>query len=295
MKERITLFSDAIFAIILTIMVIELPINLTSSGEIIIIDLISAIGIYFISFCFVAGIWFQTANAFNQVQKVRNLDLVVYLLLLFFLSLIPSTTKLLIEDTSVQTMLIYGILNLIIMLFLKCLIYSLTLQSTTNAKLKKRYKKEQIAQGLITLFLRVLLIIFSIYFIKAALIIYLIIPILSFLSNIVEHEEDRFVSSLDESEQVQYYQNRNKLWGNQMRRYSQLLREALKNSEPDRWQSIIEEWQNQIDKEIQSRKETMEKSHDPGKLEYEIQQLQRQKERIERQKEQLIRHRKSRK
>ncbi|MEN2667713.1 TMEM175 family protein [Listeria aquatica] len=84
MKERITLFSDAIFAIILTIMVIELPINLTSSGEIIIIDLISAIGIYFISFCFVAGIWFQTANAFNQVQKVRNLDLVVYLLLLFF-------------------------------------------------------------------------------------------------------------------------------------------------------------------------------------------------------------------
>ncbi|EUJ16908.1 hypothetical protein [Listeria aquatica] len=80
-----------------------------------------------------------------------------------------------------------------------------------------------------------------------------------------------------------------------MRRYSQLLREALKNSEPDRWQAIIEEWQNQIDKEIQSRKETMEKSHDPGKLEYEIQQLQRQKERIERQKEQLTRHRKSRK
>ncbi|MGG5319114.1 TMEM175 family protein [Enterococcus sp. AZ072] len=72
MKERVVLFSDAIIAIILTIMVLELPIKYAANGALNYASLFRAIGIYFISFCFVASVWFQMAYAFNAIEKVKN-------------------------------------------------------------------------------------------------------------------------------------------------------------------------------------------------------------------------------
>ena len=60
MKERVILFSDAVIAIILTVMVVEFPVKVVN-GHIQLAPLFMTIGIYFISFCFVANIWFQTA------------------------------------------------------------------------------------------------------------------------------------------------------------------------------------------------------------------------------------------
>lgn len=133
MKERVVLFSDAVIAIILTIMVLELPIDLTS-GSIDFLLLFRGVGIYFISFCFVANLWFETAQSFNKVENVRNKDLVVYLLSLFFLSLVPKSTGLLIEDTAQDVMLLYGVLTLIVLVLTQYLITSLTKQALVKAR-----------------------------------------------------------------------------------------------------------------------------------------------------------------
>lgn len=159
MKERVVVFGDAIIAIILTIIVLELPIQTAANGVVDLYSLFRAVGIYFISFCFVANLWFQTGYAFNKIDQVKNKELVIYLLLLFFLSLVPSATRLLIEDTTKQTLLIYGVLTLIVTGIMRRLIVALTAQAFKEEKQRKRRINELNRQDLLAIGFRVLVLI----------------------------------------------------------------------------------------------------------------------------------------
>ncbi|MDT2613243.1 TMEM175 family protein [Enterococcus dongliensis] len=245
MKERVVVFGDAIIAIILTIIVLELPIQTAANGTVDIVVLFRAIGIYFISFCFVANLWFQTGYAFNKIEQVKNRDLVIYLLLLFFLSLVPSATRLLIEDTTKQTLLIYGVLTLIVTVVMRRLITALTKQVLDDNQRELRIKLLNKQDGLSVIF-RVVVLIFGLFFIRPTLIIYLVLPIMAFLQNMVEREENDLIASLDSQQQADYFQDRNQVWGNSMRRYSALLRDSMKDGrayDSDRWKKIMADWE----------------------------------------------------
>ncbi|MGO2891330.1 TMEM175 family protein [Enterococcus devriesei] len=290
MKERVVVFGDAIIAIILTIIVLELPIQYGSTGTVDIHSLFSAVGIYFISFCFVANLWFQTAYAFNRIEQVKNKNLVIYLLLLFFLSLVPSATRLLIEDTIQQTILIYGVLTLIVTLIMRRLIVTLTEQAISDEKSRKRRVTELNRQDMVAIGFRIALLVFGHFYVRAALIIYLILPILAFLQNIVDREEDDLVASLDTEQQADYFQDRNKLWGNTMNRYSRLLRDSMKansSENPDRWKQIMDEWGQQIQQEVEERQKNLSKLSGPEqhRVELEISRLQQQQQKLAKQKE----------
>lgn len=286
MKERVIVFGDAIIAIILTIIVLELPIRYGTDGALNYPELFSAVGIYFISFCFVASVWFQSAYAFNKIEQVRNVTLVNYLLMLFFLSLVPSATKILIEDTTRETVLLYGIATLLISVINDRLLVSVTRQAQLEVSETKRRIDELNRQSLASLVARLILLGIGFFYVKIALIIYLILPILSFLQNIVDREEDRFVATLNPADQKDYFQKRNRVWGGTTKRYSDLLRNALKaadTDDPAQWQSIIDDWQKNVDKELAQLEKRLDKTEDPQakrKLEYELQQLQQLKQRL---------------
>lgn len=288
MKERVVVFGDAIIAIILTIIVLELPIQTAANGLVDMYSLFRAVGIYFISFCFVANLWFQTGYAFNKIDQVKNKDLVVYLLLLFFLSLVPSATRLLIEDTTKQTLLIYGVLTLIVTFVMRRLIVALTGQSLKDAEQRKRRVNELNRQDLLSIGFRVVVLIFGLFYVRPALIIYLILPILAFLQNIVDREEDNLIATLDDEQQADYFQDRNQVWGNPMRRYSTLLRDSMKangDHDPDRWKQIMSDWEGHINNEINERKQQLSSmnEHDKRRAENEIDRLEKQKQKMARQ------------
>lgn len=285
MKERVVVFGDAIIAIILTIIVLELPIQYSATGVVNVPELLRAIGIYFISFCFVANLWFQTAYAFNAINKVRNKVLVVYMLLLFFLSLVPSATRLLIEDTTRQTIIIYGILTFIVTMVMRRLIVSLTRQR--DSEKSETVQKLNIAilnkQDKFVFIFHIILLIFSYFFVNQALIIYLIMPIMAFLQNIADREEFDFVKTLSNDDQTLYYQDRNELWGNSINRYSNLIRNSLRNNDVDQWNGIYEDWEKRIDNEIKIRQDEIVKyPASTNQLNREIKQLQQQKIRMKR-------------
>lgn len=286
LKERVLVFSDAIIAIILTIMVLEIPIKYASSGDIVWQTLLSAVGIYFISFCFVANLWFQTAYAFNRIEQVKNKSLVVYLLLLFFLSLVPAATRILIEDTTQQTVLIYGILTLIVTVLMRRLVTALTKQSITEINLQKRRVDELNRQDMLSFIARIIILIIGLFQVHVALIIYLALPILAFLQNMIDREEDRFVDTLDQTEQADYFADRNQIWGSSMKRYSKLLRDSLKDpNEKDgqQWEDIMKEWLGKVDQEIAMRQKAMKtaSTHEQEHLQQEINRLQMQKSRLQ--------------
>ena len=288
MKERVVVFGDAIIAIILTIIVLELPIQTAANGVVDMYSLFRAVGIYFISFCFVANLWFQTGYAFNKIDQVKNKDLVVYLLLLFFLSLVPSATRLLIEDTTKQTLLIYGVLTLIVTFVMRRLIVALTGQSLKDAEQRKRRVNELNRQDLLSIGFRIVVLIFGLFYVRPALIIYLILPIMAFLQNIIDREEDNLIATLDDEQQADYFQDRNQVWGNPMRRYSTLLRDSMKANgdyDPDRWKQIMSDWEGRINNEINQKKQQLSSmnEHDKRRAENEIDRLEKQKQKMARQ------------
>ena len=285
MKERVVVFGDAIIAIILTIIVLELPIQTAANGAVDLYSLFRAVGIYFIRFCFVANLWFQTGYAFNKINQVKNKDLVIYLLLLFFLSLVPSATRLLIEDTTKQTLLIYGVLTLIVT---RRLIVALTGQAIKDQEQRKRRISELNKQDMLSIGFRIIVLIFGMIYVRPTLIVYLVLPILAFLQNIIDREEDSLIATLDEEQQVDYFQDR-KVWGNSMRRYSSLLRDSMKGDDaqnPDRWRQVMSNWEEHVTKEINRRKQNLSSmnEHDKRRAEAEINRLEKQKQRIATQK-----------
>lgn len=289
MKERVVVFGDAIIAIILTIIVLELPIQTAANGAVDLYSLFRAVGIYFISFCFVANLWFQTGYAFNKINQVKNKDLVIYLLLLFFLSLVPSATRLLIEDTTKQTLLIYGVLTLIVTLVMRRLIVALTGQAIKDQEQRKRRISELNKQDMLSIGFRIIVLIFGMFYVRPTLIVYLVLPILAFLQNIIDREEDSLIATLDEEQQVDYFKDRNQVWGNSMRRYSSLLRDSMKGDDaqnPDRWQQVMADWEEHVTKEINRRKQNLSSmnEHDKRRAEAEINRLEKQKQRIATQK-----------
>ncbi len=294
MKERVVLFSDAIIAIILTIMVLELPIEYASNSALDYPSLFGAIGIYFISFCFVASVWFQTAYAFNPIEQVKNKTLVVYLLLLFFLSLVPSSTRLLIEDTTQQTLLIYGILTLIVTFTVRRLVVSLTKQAISDPRMQKRRVDELNRQDLFSLFSRVILLVVGWYFVQPILVVYLILPILAFLQNIADREEYNFVEALTPEQQSFYFEDRGDSFRTAARRYSQLLRESLKDGDnTQRWTTLMDEWEQRVAKEVSAREQQLAKSTDTkerAKLSSELTQLKRQQQAITLQRQRFQQH-----
>ena len=283
MKERIVGFGEAIIAIIIPIMVLELPIKLLAGGGVDFAALSKSVGIYFISFLFVANLWFQLTYGFIGMETIKNRVVLHYLLLLFFLSLVPSATRLLIDDTSRQTILIYGVLTLVVSALLQLLLYAMY-QSRQNSEQKTRRIVELKWQSLISLLFRLGLLVFSYFFLQPALLVYLLLPILAFLQNIVDREEDQFVASLDQTEQADYLKDRNALWGNHARRYGALLRDSLSDSsDSNQWQDLLAQWEHKVEHEIKQKQKLLNQAHDPrqqSRLDYELQGLLLQQKRL---------------
>jgi uncharacterized membrane protein len=112
--SRLEAFSDAVLAIIITVMVLELRIPtehdlgsfLRTTGH--------GLVTYLLSFAYVAIYWNNHHHMFHLVQRVSGSVLWANLVLLFWLSLLPFTTRWMAESRLAHTPLfVYG-LNLLL-------------------------------------------------------------------------------------------------------------------------------------------------------------------------------------
>jgi uncharacterized membrane protein len=90
-KNRLEAFSDGVFAIIITIMVLELKAPHGDSLSVL-FPLIPALLSYVISFVYVAIYWNNHHHLFQLVKHVNGLTLWANVHLLFWLSLVPFVT-----------------------------------------------------------------------------------------------------------------------------------------------------------------------------------------------------------
>ena len=117
LKTRLDTFIDAILAIIITIMVLELPAQ-SWEHHANITNFFLAVGVYAVSFCFVANIWYQQATLFSTVDQIPRRIVLWEFILVFLLSLVPALTRLMSGDVESISVIIYGaIYFLVIVVF----------------------------------------------------------------------------------------------------------------------------------------------------------------------------------
>jgi uncharacterized membrane protein len=113
-KERLAAFADAVLAIIITILVLELekPASLTLKGF---LDLWPNYMAYAISFFWLGAMWINMHNEWYSVKRITTGTLWATLIMLFFASLFPYATSIVSANyNSRGAQVFYGIIVLLI-------------------------------------------------------------------------------------------------------------------------------------------------------------------------------------
>ncbi len=112
-KSRLEAFSDGVFAIIITIMVLELKVP-DGTSWVVVKPLLPVFGSYALSYVFVAIYWVNHHHMMHTVTKVNSRIMWANLHLLFWLSLIPFATGWMgVNNFDKVTVAVYGSLAIL--------------------------------------------------------------------------------------------------------------------------------------------------------------------------------------
>ena len=182
LKTRLDTFIDAILAIIITIMVLELPAE-SWQNHTHISAFFLAVGIYAVSFCFVANIWYQQATLFSQVKQIPRRIVIWEFILVFLLSLVPALTRLMSGDVEVLSVVIYGALYLLVITVFRIISRTIVHQQASNkAEMQQIYTSIYGAHNLENFLMIAAIMVLAVFLPKAAYILYIAIPIRSFFT-----------------------------------------------------------------------------------------------------------------
>ena len=109
-KERFKAFTDAVIAIILTILVLELHLPDERHSWSALIEVGPMFFAYILTFIFIATMWVNHHYLFTQVKQINNQIIWANITLLFWASLLPATTAWLGSDVhSVVSSTVYNV------------------------------------------------------------------------------------------------------------------------------------------------------------------------------------------
>ncbi|MBK7967371.1 MAG: DUF1211 domain-containing protein [Bacteroidetes bacterium] len=117
--ERMILFSDAVFAIVITLMAIEIhipestPIKSAEDLYHALQHLLPTIFAYMVSFTFIGAIWYQHLKIYGLLKAFDGRMVFLNLLLLFFVGLFPFSVTLISHNSAVSMLPFYFYMSII--------------------------------------------------------------------------------------------------------------------------------------------------------------------------------------
>lgn len=113
-KERFEAFTDAVIAIILTILVLEIHLPSDDHSWHALVAMAPQFGAYVSTFIFIATMWVNHHYMFSEVTVINNQTIWLNILLLFFASLLPATTAWFGSDIFSRVAGVLYVLNMVV-------------------------------------------------------------------------------------------------------------------------------------------------------------------------------------
>ena len=111
-KERFDALSDAILAITMTILVLEIKAPATAAGM---EEFIKSIGLFIISFFVIFNLWYERTQDYLEASAINEEILGIDVLSHLAICLIPLATKFMMSyENQTLAVFVYGLLNLFI-------------------------------------------------------------------------------------------------------------------------------------------------------------------------------------
>jgi uncharacterized membrane protein len=258
-KTRYDTFSDAVLAILLTIMVLDLPIKMENNARIDYQLFFEAVGIFAISFCVICNVWFRHALAFNISDSVSSTVIIVDLVMLLFCALIPAMTSMMIFDVDSFNVMLYGAVSIIVSLLQSIITVMIVSEKySEHLTMRRAYSMVHGRFGFADVIVGVILVILAYWFPNVSLVLFIIFPITSFIGNYGKNQDFSDLDSMNEKERNVYFN----YTPEQRRQMLQMLREyriRLKKSglspeeQRKQWMKDVQAVQEKLGKRIKAQ------------------------------------------
>ncbi len=176
LKGHLSTLNDGVAAIIITVMLLEIPFP-TTQGEY--KSFLWSILVFLVSFFVVAGFWYDNKRIFEAIQKVDHAITVLNFVFLASLALIPVMTKWIMRKTDRFAVLNYGVVYLLTMLLHYALYFAILRKRFHNEM--SLFWKMMFFRAVFVLVPNILLLILGWHMPRPVMVLYLALPIVGFL------------------------------------------------------------------------------------------------------------------
>lgn len=206
LKVRLDAFSDAVIAIILTIMVLDLtPVLKDNMSDYLLLT--KEIGVYIISFAFVANNWYQHATLFNEIDDMSYRIMLYDFLYLIPLSLTPLATNMMASNTTSITVVAYGLLVAIVGLCFRILAKAVIhFQYTDKSQMREIYTKIYGKHNIYFALMNGVLIVLGYFFPQVVLWFFLPYPLVYMVFSSSDRQQMYDAAQLTSDQREQYLQ-----------------------------------------------------------------------------------------
>ena len=172
LRDQLVTFNDGVIAIIITIMVLSLPAPKTDADlKKFLFDAIN----YSVSFFIVADFWYDAHRTFSTFKKATKRVVIADFFFLLTLSFIPIMTKWIIKDPSPLALSVYGGIYLVVQM---CIFWTFIAGNYDQIHKKAVWQTTLVRTLTLGIPLAVILILVP----KITLIVYLVLPLVSFFT-----------------------------------------------------------------------------------------------------------------
>ncbi|WP_298193367.1 TMEM175 family protein [uncultured Streptococcus sp.] len=131
LKDRFDTLSDAIIAIVMTILVLEISIPSSMKG---LPHLFEQVALFLLSFIIIINFWYRRFQAMRATDKTTFRTFLMDVIAHAILALFPLATKMLVEfDVRWVGILFFGGINLLTGVLVNCMTYELAMKAVKNS------------------------------------------------------------------------------------------------------------------------------------------------------------------